>query len=110
MTDTNSPKYLEARQAWWDKRDSYAHELKNATNFYQLEKYLFIAKKLCYDKHAEEEDQMKYEMLEDGALDAQLKALEICSDLAKKKVSLDLSRREMNEAEEKFDLICKEEN
>jgi len=108
MTD-HSPEFLEVRQAWWDKRDLYGKELESATHFYQLEKYLFIAHKLDYDKHSQEEDQMKFEMLEDGALDAQLKVLEICSELAKKKVSLDLAREEMNKAKEKFDLKCNEQ-
>ncbi len=106
MTTTHdSPEYLEARQNWWDKKDLYAKELEKATHFYELEKYLFIANKLDYDKHSEEKDQGKYEMLEDAALDAQLKALEICAEFAQKKKSLDLARENMNKAEADFNVI-----
>jgi len=104
---TNSPEYIEARQTWWDKRDLYGEELKTATHFYELEKSLFLANHL--DPHNGDDDK-EYEMLEDALLDAQLKVLEACYDFAKKKSSLDLARREMDDAKEKFDTICNQES
>lgn len=106
---TDSPEYIEARQTWWDKRELYGKELKTATHFYQLEKSLFLARHLDPDR-AGLEDHGEYEMLEDAALDAQLKVLETCYDFAKKKSSLDLARREMDDAKEKFDTICNQES
>tara|TARA_B100001113_G_scaffold347366_1_gene339677 strand:- start:175 stop:522 length:348 start_codon:yes stop_codon:yes gene_type:complete len=106
---TDSPEYIEARQTWWDKRNVYEKELETATHFYELQKSLFLARHLDPDC-AGIEDQMKYEMLEDAALDAQLNVLEVCCDFAKKKSSLDLARREMDDAKQKFDIICKQES
>ena len=107
--DTNSPQYIEARQAWWDKRDLYGEELKNTTHFYQLEKALFLARHLDPDRSGVDDDS-QYQMLEDAALDARLKVLEVCYDFYKKKMSLDLARREMDDAKEKFDTICNQES
>ena len=101
---TDSPEYIEARQTWWDKRELYGKELKTATHFYQLEKSLFLARHLDPDR-AGLEDHGEYQMLEDAALDAQLKVLEACYDFAKKKSSLDLARREMDDAKEKFEAV-----
>mgnify|MGYP003151911962 CR=1 FL=1 len=101
MAETNSPQYIEARQAWWDKRDLYIEELKNTTHFYQLEKALFLSRHLDPDRSGIDDDS-QYQMLEDAAGDAQLKVLEVCSDFAKKKVSLDLAREEMKKAEKAF--------
>ena len=84
MAETNSPQYIEARQAWWDKRDLYIEELKNTTHFYQLEKALFLSRHLDPDRSGIDDDS-QYQMLEDAAGDAQLKVLEVCSDFAKKK-------------------------
>ena len=106
---TDSPEYIKSRQTWWDKRELYGKELKTATHFYQLEKSLFLARHLDPDR-AGLEDHGEYEMLEDAALDAQLKVLEACYDFAKKKSSLDLARREMDDAKEKFDTICNQES
>ena len=106
---TDSPEYIEARQTWWDKRDLYEKELKTATHFYELEKSLFLARHLDPDR-AGLEDHGEYQMLEDAALDAQLKVLEVCYDFYKKKMSLDLARREMDDAKEKFDTICNQES
>ena len=106
---TDSPEYIESRQTWWDKRDLYGKELKTATHFYQLEKYLFLARHLNPDFSGVEDDS-QYQMLEDAALDAQLKVLETCHDFAKKKSSLDLARKEMDNAKEKFDTICNQES
>ncbi len=106
---TNSPEYIEARQTWWDKRDLYEKELETATHFYELEKSLFLARHLDPDR-AGLEDHGEYEMLEDALLDAQLKVLEVCYDFSKKKSSLDLARREMDAAKEKFETICKQES
>lgn len=106
---TDSPEYIEARQTWWDKRDLYEKELKTATHFYELEKSLFLARHLDPDR-AGLEDHGEYQMLEDAALDAQLKVLEVCYDFYKKKMSLDLAKREMDDAKEKFDTICNQES
>jgi len=101
---TDSPEYIEARQTWWDKRDLYGKELKTATHFYELEKSLFLARHLDPDR-AGLEDHGEYEMLEDAALNAQLKVLEVCYDFYKKKMSLDLARRKMEKAKKHFEDI-----
>ena len=99
---TNSPEYIEARQTWWDKRDLYKKELNTATHFYELEKSLFLADRLNPD---DSDGDKEYGILEDALLDAQLKVLEVCYDFAKKKSSLDLARREMDDAKEKFEAV-----
>ena len=106
---TDSPEYIAARQTWWEKRDLYEKELKTATHFYELDKSLFLARHLDPDR-AGLEDHGEYQMLEDAALDAQLKVLEVCYDFYKKKMSLDLAKREMDDAKEKFDTICNQES
>ena len=106
---TNSPEYIESRQTWWDKRELYGKELETATHFYQLEKSLFVARHLNPDC-AGIEDHAEYQMLEDAALDAQLKVLEVCYDFYKKKMSLDLARREMDDAKEYLHTICNQES
>ena len=106
---TDSPEYIEARQTWWEKRDLYEEELKTTTHFYELEKSLFVARHLDPDS-AGLEDHGEYEMLEDAALDARLKVLEVCYEFYAKKMSLDLARRQMDDAKEKFDTICNQES
>ena len=101
---TNSPEYIESRQTWWDKRELYGKELETATHFYELEKSLLVARHLDPDR-AGLEDHGEYQMLEDATLDAQLKVLEVCYDFYKKKMSLDLARREMDDAKEKFEAV-----
>lgn len=90
----------EARQDWWDKRDQYKKELEISTHFHELEKFLFLASHLDPNRG---EDDVHYEFLQEASLDAQLKVLEICSDFAKKKVSLDLAREEMENAKDYFE-------
>ena len=104
MAETNSPQYIEARQAWWDKKDQYKEQLITATHFYDLEKSLLLVDHLNPDTSGVEDDR-QFEMLEEASLDAQLKVLEVCSDFAKKKVSLDLAREEMEKAEKAFDIV-----
>ena len=99
MTDTNSPQYIEARQAWWDKRDQYKKELEISTHFHELKKFLFLTSYLDPNRG---EDDVQYEFLEEASLDAQLKVLEVCTEFANKKVSLDLAREEMKKAEKAF--------
>jgi hypothetical protein len=102
MTDTNSPQYIEARQAWWDKKDQYKKELEISTHFHELEKFLFLASHLDPNRG---EDDVQYEFLEEASLDAQLKVLEVCSNFADKKVSLDVAREEMEKAKKAFDVV-----
>lgn len=104
MPETNSPQYIEARQAWSDKKDLYEKELKNITHFYQLEKALFLARHLDPD-HSGVEDDSQYEMLEDAALDARLKVLDVCKKFAHRTVSLDVAREEMEKAKKAFDIV-----
>ena len=104
---TEQPTQLsEARQDWWDKRDQYKKELKISTHFHELEKFLFLASHLdpnTIENNTLLEDDVHYEFLQEASLDAQLKVLEVCSDFAKKKVSLDLAREEMEKAKEYFE-------
>ena len=89
-----------------DKKMSKIKEylaLKNAQKA-ELEKSLLVARHLDPDR-AGLEDHGEYQMLEDAALDAQLKVLEACYDFAKKKSSLDLARRERDDAKEKFEAV-----
>lgn len=102
MAESNSPQYIEARQAWWDKKDQYKKELEISTQFHELEKFLFLAGHLDPSKG---EDDIQYEFLQEASLDAQLKVLEICSDYAKKKVSLDSAKEEMKKAKEHFEAV-----
>ena len=102
MAETNSPQYIEARQAWWDKKDQYKKELEISTHFHELEKFLFLASHLDPNRG---EDDVQYEFLEEASLDAQLKVLEVCSNFADKKVSLDVARQEMEKAEKAFDIV-----
>tara|TARA_Y100001951_G_C11036687_1_gene127925 strand:+ start:154 stop:492 length:339 start_codon:yes stop_codon:yes gene_type:complete len=101
MAETNSPQYIEARQAWWDKRDQYNEQLKDATCFFELEKALFLEKHLDPEL-SDVEDDRHYGFLKETHKDAEFKVLEICSDFANKKVSLDLAREEMKKAEKAF--------
>ena len=104
MAESNSQEWIDARQAWWDKRDIHNKELVNATHFYDLEKSLLLVDHLNPD-NSDFEDDRKFEMLEEACLDAQLKVLEVCSEFAKKKVSLDLAREEMEKAAKRFEDI-----
>jgi len=104
MAESNSPQYIEARQAWWDKRDLYGEELKNTTHFYRLEKALFLSRHLDPERSGVDDDS-QYQMLEDAALDAQLKVLEVCKEFANKTVSLDVAREEMEKAKKAFDIV-----
>tara|TARA_B100001029_G_C14864059_1_gene340695 strand:+ start:254 stop:604 length:351 start_codon:yes stop_codon:yes gene_type:complete len=104
MAESNSQEWIDARQAWWEKRDIHKKELVNATHFFDLEKSLLLVDHLDPDK-SDFEDDRKFEMLEEACLDAQLKVLEVCSEFAKKKVSLDLAREEMEKAKKHFEDI-----
>jgi hypothetical protein len=111
---TDSPEYIKARQTWWDKRDLYEKELETATHFYELEKSLFLARHLDPER-AGLEDHGEYEMLEEKFLglhflEARLKVLEVCYNFYAKKMSLDLARREMDDAKKEFDTICNQES
>ena len=104
MAETNSPQYIEARKTWWDKRALYEKELKNITHFYPLEKALFLSRHLDPERSGVDDDS-QYQMLEDAALDAQLKVLDVCKKFAHRTVSLDLAREEMEKAKKAFDVV-----
>ena len=108
MAETNSPQYIEARQAWWDKRALYEKELKNITHFYPLEKALFLSRHLDPDRSGVDDDS-QYQMLEDAALDARLKVLDVCKKFAHRTVSLDVAREEMEKAKKAFDVVIRAE-
>jgi len=104
MADTNSPQYIEARKAWWDKRDQYKEQLKDATCFFELEKALFLERHLDPEL-SDVEDDRHYDFLKETHKDAEFKVLEVCSNFADKKVSLDVAREEMEKAKKHFEDI-----
>ena len=105
MPDTNSPQYIEAHKAYRDKKDQYESELETSTHFHELSKALFLSD---YLNPSDGEDDIQYEYLEEAQFVAKQKVLEICSEFAKKKASLELAKEEMNKAEKAFDSVRKE--
>ena len=104
MAETNSPQYIEARQAYWDKRDQYNEQLKDATCFFELEKALFLERHLDPEL-SDIEDDRHYDFLKETHKDAEFKVLEVCKEFANKTVSLDVAREEMEKAEKAFDVV-----
>lgn len=105
MADRNSPQYIEAHKAWQDKKDQYDAELEIATNFHELSKALFLAD---YINPYDTEDDLQHDYLSEAQFVAKQKVLEICSEFAKKKASLELAKEEMEKASKAFDNINKE--
>ena len=101
---TNSQEWQNARQAWLDKDLQYTKVLSTSTNFYELEKVLYIADHLDPDNIDDDNDR-NYEFLQEAYSDAQLKVLEVCSEFAKKKASLDVSREEREKAKKAFYIV-----
>ena len=101
---TNSQEWRNARQDWLDKDLQYKKVHQASTNFYELEKVLYIADHLNPDNIDDDNDR-NYEFLQEAYSDAQKEVLEVCSEFAKKKASLDVAREEREKAKKAFDII-----
>lgn len=106
---TNSQEWLDARKAWLDKEAQYKKVLQTSTNFYELEKALYILDRLKESSSSldcvNEEVAMRKEMLEEACLDAEFKVLEVCSEFAKKRNLIKAAREEAQIAQGNFENI-----
>jgi len=105
---TNSQEWLDARKAWWDKEEQYKQVLQTSTNFYELEKALYILDRLKESNssfNCDEEGARRHEMLNEACLDAEFKVLEVCSEFAKKRNLIKAAREEAQIAQGNFENI-----
>tara|TARA_Y100001938_G_scaffold38927_1_gene53894 strand:+ start:308 stop:631 length:324 start_codon:yes stop_codon:yes gene_type:complete len=105
MTDTNSPQYTEALNAYKKKKDQYDAELEISTNFHELRKALFLAD---YLNPHDGEDDMQYEYLSEAQFAANQKVLELCKEFAHKTVSLEVAKEEWEKADKVLENVRKE--
>tara|TARA_R100001443_G_scaffold81375_1_gene88303 strand:- start:1198 stop:1545 length:348 start_codon:yes stop_codon:yes gene_type:complete len=110
---THSKDWENARKAWLDKEEQYKQVLETSTNFYELEKALYILDYLKQGSSSldcvNEEVSMRKEMLEEACLDAEFKVLEVCSEFAKKRILIEVARNEAQIAQGNFDELQKSE-
>ena len=101
---TNSQEWRNARQDWLDKDLQYKKVHQASTNFYELEKVLYIADHLNPDNIDDDNDR-NYEFLQEAYSDAQKEVLEVCSEFAKKRNLIKAAREEAQIAQGNFENI-----
>tara|TARA_B100000287_G_scaffold71378_1_gene62871 strand:- start:969 stop:1316 length:348 start_codon:yes stop_codon:yes gene_type:complete len=101
---TNSQEWQDARKAWLDKEAQYKKVLQTSTNFYELEKVLYIANHLNPDNIDDENDR-NYEFLQEAYSDAQKEVLRVCAEFAEKRVDIEVATNEVRDARGQFEKI-----